>query len=122
MKINEKIVLLGASDNPNRTSYIATKFLYNKGFDIFPVAQKKCKIDNLEVHDETEPIEHVSTISVFLNPERQKKYYSYILGLNPKRIIFNPGTENPELIQMAEKLNIQIIRGCTIALLSNGLI
>ncbi|MBK8684130.1 MAG: CoA-binding protein [Bacteroidetes bacterium] len=56
-----------------------------------------------------DPPEHADTISVFLNPDRQKNYYDYILNLHPKRIIFNPGTENPELIELATQRNIQII-------------
>jgi hypothetical protein len=65
---------------------------------------------------------HSETVTLFLNPERQKKYYEYILSLNPKRIIFNPGTENPELAFLAEENNIQVITGCTIAMITAGII
>jgi len=122
MKTSETIVLLGASSNPNRPGYMAGKFLHNKGFQLHAVAQKKGQLDGLAIHDTSNPPEHADTISVFLNPDRQKNYYDYILNLHPKRIIFNPGTENPELIELATQRNIQIIKGCTIAMLMNGVL
>jgi predicted CoA-binding protein len=120
----EKIVVLGASQNPARTSYMATRYLHNRGFSLFAIANRKGMIENIELHDDSElatPIE-ADTITVFLQPERQKKYYAYILSLKPRRIIFNPGTENPELEQLACRNNIQVLTGCTIAMLAGGLL
>lgn len=122
MKISETIVLLGASFNPSCPGYMAGKFLHNKGFQLHAVAQKKGQLDGLDIHDASNPPDHADTISVFLNQGRQKNYYDYILNLHPKRIIFNPGTENPELIELATQRNIQIIKGCTIAMLMNGVL
>lgn len=120
----EKIVVLGASQNPARTSYMATRYLHNKGFSLFAIANRKGKIENIELHDDSElAAEHqADTITVFLQPDRQRKYYDYILSLKPRRIIFNPGTENPELEQLAGHHNIQVLSGCTIALLAGGLL
>ena len=64
--------------------------------------------------------ENVDTVSLYLNPQRQKEYYNYILSLHPKRILFNPGTENTELEQLAKNNNIQPIEACTLVLLSTG--
>lgn len=116
-----KIVVLGASENPLRPSYSATKLLNNKGFEVYAMATQKGKIDNVEIHDFSEKIEEAETITLFLNSTRQKKYYDYILSLHPKRIIFNPGSENPELEELARQHKITVIKGCTIALLMSGL-
>ncbi len=118
----ESILVLGASANPERSSYMATRFLYNKGFSMFAVSNRKGRIDELEISDECAAIERVDTITIYLKPERQKKYYEYILSLHPKRIIFNPGTENPELENLARKNHIMTITGCTIAMISAGII
>lgn len=124
MKTKETIVVLGASNNPARTSYMATRFLDNKGFNLVAVSNKKGNIGNLIIQDDSTlaDIHHVDTITVFLNAERQKKYYDSIVSMHPKRIIFNPGTENPELAKLALKHNIQVVSGCTIALLTSGVL
>ncbi|QLH46705.1 MAG: CoA-binding protein [Bacteroidota bacterium] len=122
MSPSETIVLLGASANPNRPGYLAGKFLKNKGFNLYAVAQKKGIADGLEIHDTSNPPDRADTVSVFLNPDRQRSYYTYILKLHPWRIIFNPGTENPELVNLARQHDIQVVTGCTIALMMNGLL
>lgn len=124
MNKHKSILILGASSNPARTSNIATRYLHNKGYNLVAIANKKGQINDLLLHDDSElcKIMHSETVTLFLNPERQKKYYEYILSLNPKRIIFNPGTENPELAFLAEENNIQVITGCTIAMITAGII
>lgn len=122
MTQKETILVLGASSNPNRSSYLATKFLYNKGFSLHTIANKKGKIDELELSVQTANITSVDTITIYLNADRQKKYYDYLLSLHPKRIIFNPGTENPEFESLAREHSIDIITGCTIAMFTAGLL
>jgi predicted CoA-binding protein len=64
--------------------------------------------------------EGVDTVTLYLGPDRQPEYYDYILSLKPKRIIFNPGTENPELVQLAKEQGIETVEGCTLVMLSIG--
>lgn len=119
MQIKGNIVVLGASSNPNRVSYMATKLLKNKGYNLRAIGTRKGKIENVEVETEvSNSQDNIDAITVFLNPERQKKYYNYILDQNPTSLIFNPGTENPELEALALARNIKIISCCTIALLT----
>jgi hypothetical protein len=118
---NEKILVLGASDNVNRTSYSAIKLLANRGLQVSAIGQRKGNVETVPVYDETLHIKQADVVSIFLTAKKQKKYYNYILSLKPKRIVFNPGSENPELEFLAQKNHIQIIKGCTIALLINGL-
>jgi predicted CoA-binding protein len=121
---NNSIVVLGASPNPNRTSYLAAKVLVQKGYDVEAYGNKIGAIDQLSISDAipTSKNQSIDAITIFLKPQRQKKYYDYILGTNPKRIIFNPGTENPELIRLAKLRNINIISCCTIALSAVGML
>ncbi|MGB0929510.1 MAG: CoA-binding protein, partial [Chitinophagales bacterium] len=66
-------------------------------------------------------IEDVHTVTIYLNPKNQVEYYEYILdNLQPQRIVFNPGSENSELIEMAEDHEIEVIEGCTLVMLSAG--
>ena len=124
MKSTETILVLGASDNPARMSCLATRFLHNKGYILFAVAQQKGQLGSVQIHDDSELnlASEVDVVTVFLKPERQRKYYDYILSLKPKQIIFNPGAENPELASLATKQNIKTLMGCTIAMISNGLL
>ncbi len=124
MKNQNSIIVLGASPNPSRTSYLAAKVLLQKGYNVKAIGNKTGKIDQLNISNEipTTINNKVDAITIFLKPERQKKYYEYILNLNPTSIIFNPGTENPELIQMAENKKINIISCCTIAMSAVGML
>lgn len=122
MTRTKSILVLGASSNPARPGYLATRFLYNKGFSLIAISNKKGQIEDLEISDEFQKIQSVDTITIYLKAERQRKYYDYILSLHPKRIIFNPGTENPELEMLAHENKIITITGCTIAMVSAGMV
>lgn len=124
MQPSEKILLLGASQNPGRTSYMAARYLFNRGFHLLAVGPRKGRIDQIELYDDSvlQTMPHADTVTVFLQPDRQRKYYQAILDMKPRRIIFNPGTENPELAQLAGRNNIQVVQGCTIAMLASGLL
>ena len=71
-------------------------------------------------HKEKKSFENVDTITLYLNPMHQKQYYDYIVSLKPKRIIFNPGTENEEFEKMAEKKGIEALEACTLVMLRSG--
>lgn len=113
-------MVLGASPNPNRYSYSAVRQLQDKGHEVIPVGIRTGIIEGIVIQQDNPDIEGVDTVTLYLNPERQKPYYDYILGLQPKRIIFNPGTENPELIQLARKAGIEPVVACTLVMLAVG--
>lgn len=113
-------VVLGASANPDRYSYLALTRLHDKGHPVIGVGKKNTTVDTIEITTEKKKIDNVDTITVYLNPARQKEYYDYILSLKPKRIIFNPGTENEELEALAKQNGIQPMEACTLVLLSTG--
>lgn len=118
--ISKKTVVLGASSKIDRYSNKAVHKLKLNGHEVIPIGFEKSTIDGIPIQTELLPIENVDTISLYLNPKRQEDYYDYILSLNPKRIIFNPGTENPILEKLAEKRKIETIEACTLVMLSVG--
>ncbi len=119
-KTSKKTVVLGASAKTDRYSNRAVNQLIAHGHQVIPIGFENEKINGLQIETALLPIENVNTISLYLNPKRQEAYYDYILSLNPKRIIFNPGTENKDLEQLAKKQNIETIEACTLVMLSVG--
>lgn len=117
---NKKTLVLGASDNPARYAYLATTRLKEKGHEVVPLGIRKGKIDGQEVQLDKDKIHDIDTVTLYINPTIQKQYYDYIIQLKPKRIIFNPGTENRELQQLAEENGIETIYACTLVMLSNN--
>lgn len=116
----KKTLVLGASENPERYSYKAICMLKSHDHPVVAIGTKKGKVEGVSFSFEKEDFKDVDTVSLYLNPERQKEYYDYILSLNPKRIIFNPGTENPELKKLAQDKNIHTEEVCTLVLLSTN--
>lgn len=118
----KKTVILGATDNPSRYAYTAASMLDRQKIDFVPVGIKTGKVFGKEILDlRTRPtIPDVDTVTLYISPQNQPEWYDYILSLKPARIIFNPGTENPELEKMAREQGIQVWPACTLVLLSTG--
>ncbi|MCC6760475.1 MAG: CoA-binding protein [Chitinophagaceae bacterium] len=120
MSESKKTVIIGASDNSNRYSYIAANRLVAHGHEVVPIGIKKGRVAGLDIITEHPALEAVDTITMYINPQRQPAYYDYILSLHPKRVIFNPGTENDELEEMLQQQGIQTMEACTLVMLSTG--
>lgn len=117
---SKKTLVLGASDNPSRYSFLAIKRLRQHGHPVIGIGKKHTMVDDVEISIEKKQFENIDTVTLYLNPFHQQQYYNYILSLKPKRIIFNPGAENDELFALAEQNNIVPIEACTLVLLSTG--
>jgi len=117
---NKKTIVLGASSNPSRYSYLALNKLQSKGHDVVAIGKKPGKVGSVEIETDKKQVDDVDTVTLYLNPRNQKQYYDYIFSLHPKRIIFNPGAENIELATLAEQKGIQPQEACTLVLLSTG--
>jgi predicted CoA-binding protein len=117
---NKKTLVLGASPNPARYSYLAINYLREKGHEVIAIGRHLGKVSDVEIHSETKPIDNLDTVTLYLNASNQKPYYNYILSQKPKRIIFNPGAENEELATMAKAKGIIPQNACTLVLLSTG--
>lgn len=118
----KKTVILGASPNPSRYAYTAAGMFHERNMPFVPVGIKKGNVFGHEILDlRSEPaIEDVHTVTLYIGPHNQKEWYNYILSLKPKRIIFNPGTANPELYTMAAENNIEVVPACNLVMLSTG--
>lgn len=117
---NKKTLVLGASANPSRYSYLALNALQSKGHDVTAIGKRTGKVGNVEIGTKEKDIMDLDTITLYLNPLNQKPYYDYILSQHPKRIIFNPGAENKELFSLAKENGIVPQEACTLVLLSTG--
>lgn len=118
--MNKPTLILGASDNPERYSYIATDRLKTNGHDVYPVGIKPGKIKQIDILTNKPNLADVDTITLYIGPKNQPEWYEYILQTKPKRLIFNPGTENPELLNKAKEAGIDCVEACTLVMLSVG--
>ncbi|MCW4469549.1 CoA-binding protein [Flavobacterium sp. MFBS3-15] len=117
MKV-KKTLVMGASTDPGRYSYKAIKMLQRYGHPVLAVGKKEEDLDGLKIEKEQVPFEDVDTVTLYLNPMNQRQYYDYIVELEPERVIFNPGTENPEFFELLKKNGIEIEVACTLVMLS----
>jgi len=118
MNSQKKTLVLGASDNPARYSYLAIHRLRSHKHPVVAVGRKNTMVADVTVTKEKIEFPGIDTVTLYLNPQNQKEYYDYIISLRPRRIIFNPGTENEELDELARKNNIETMEACTLVLLS----
>ncbi|HEY8404759.1 MAG TPA: CoA-binding protein [Flavobacteriales bacterium] len=116
----KKTLVLGASENETRYSNMAVKRLLQHGHEVIALGKRKGRCHGVEIHNTPLPIEQLDTITLYLNPRNQANYYDYILSLHPQRIIFNPGTENPELWEKATAQGIACVGACTLVLLNTN--
>lgn len=115
-----KTLILGATTNPARYAHLAAHRLVNAGYAIANVGVKSGEVAGVAIQPAAEVLPDIDTITLYLGPRRQPEYYDYILKTNPRRIIFNPGTENPELEALATERGIETVEACTLVLLSTG--
>ncbi|MBL0355803.1 MAG: CoA-binding protein [Chitinophagaceae bacterium] len=118
--MEKKTMVIGASGNPQRYSYLAVQKLNAHQHPVVALGNKPGSIGNTVIETEKRLFDNIDTVTLYLNPLRQKDYYDYILSLHPKRIIFNPGTENDELYDLAKEKGIAVQEACTLVLLSTG--
>jgi predicted CoA-binding protein len=115
-----KVLVIGASNNPDRYAYKAIEMLLNYNHQPIPFSKKKAEVCGLVIENEWKSWEDVHTITLYINPELQKAYYQDIIALKPKRVIFNPGTENHEFEMLLSENEIEAIEACTLVMLSTG--
>jgi len=118
----KKTVIIGATPNVHRYAYMAAESLTDHGHEIVPVGIKKGEVFDqsiLNLKDKPK-IENVDTITMYIGERHQDEWMDYIVNLQPKRIIFNPGTENAEFERYARKKGIEVEEACTLVLLSIG--
>jgi len=118
----KKTVIIGATTNPSRYAYLASEMLSEYKHEIVPVGIKAGEVFGKSILDirKKPSVEEVDTVTLYIGPQHQDEWYDYIFSLKPKRIIFNPGTENPEFEKRAENLGIEAVEGCTLVMLRSS--
>ena len=120
MSENKKTIVLGASPNPERYSFKAIVALRSKGHDVIAVGKRTGVVSDTEIEGGSMLHDNVHTITIYLNATNQLDWYDFIFTNKPKRIIMNPGAENPELEVMASEKGIEVLEACTLVLLATG--
>ena len=114
----KKTLVIGASENPERYSNKAIRALLSHKHQVVALGIKKGSVEGVPFNTEKEQFENIDTVTLYIGPGNQPEYYSYIIGLKPRRVIFNPGTENPEFIAQLESAGIVPEIACTLVLLA----
>ncbi len=114
----KKTLILGATDNPSRYANLAANRLVAYGHSIVNIGIKNGQAAGVQIEKAGEVYKDIDTVTLYVGPQNQPEYYDYILNTNPKRIIFNPGTENEELEELAEEKGIETLHACTLVMLS----
>lgn len=115
-----KTLVFGASTNQERYSFKAVNRLMDSGFEVVPVGLREGVLNGLNILTGNPHVEEIDTITLYVGAKHQPPLYDYFLSLNPKRIIFNPGTENDELRAMAEEKGIKTEYACTLVMIATG--
>jgi len=118
--MKKKTLVIGASLKKDRYSYKAIKMLRSFGHPVEAIGVKEGNIEDIYIYTEKIMFKDIHTISLYLSSIHQAEYFDYIIYLKPQRLIFNPGSENPELYRLAREANIQIIMDCTLMMLQFG--
>ncbi|GGZ15130.1 CoA-binding protein [Echinicola pacifica] len=121
-KTNKRTVIIGASSNPSRYAYMAAKMLLDYGHDIVPLSIRKGEVAGHEFQllADKPAVEGVDTITLYVNPTNQTQWEEYLISLAPKRIIFNPGTENQRFMDRLREEGIEPVVACTLVMLRTG--
>jgi predicted CoA-binding protein len=116
-------LVLGASTNPARYANIAIRTLLQYEYTVYGLGLREGRVAGVQIQTDTESIHipDLHTITLYIGPARQPQYYDWIISLNPKRVIFNPGTENPQFEALLKEHGIETIQACTLVMLSVGL-
>ena len=119
-KMSKRTLVIGASTNPERYSNMAIRSLLSHGHEVVALARRSGEVDSVKIQTEFPENQNIHTVTMYVGSQHQVEYYAPILDLNPKRVIFNPGTENSEFVEMLEFRGIETIEGCTLVMLGTG--
>lgn len=113
-----KVAVIGASDNPQRYSNLAARALMSRGHEVFLYGLRDGEIESIQIKTDLTPVEGIDTVTIYVNPQHLSHWQPLIKQLKPQRIIFNPGTENFDIMGKYQNEGLQVIQGCTLVMLS----
>jgi len=115
-----KTLVIGASENPERYSAKAIKALVSHNHEVVAIGLREGEVAGVPFNSLKKEFDNIDTVTLYVGPKNQPEYYEYIVGLKPQRVIFNPGTENPEFIEQLKAADIYPEIACTLVLLATG--
>ena len=115
-----KVLVYGASTNPSRYAYIATELLLQHGHEVSLVGIKKGEVLGLPIQQDQPFLQNIDTVTLYVGPANQEGLLAYLSAISPRRVIFNPGTENPALEEALQNKGIEVEEACTLVLLHTG--
>jgi predicted CoA-binding protein len=118
--MNKTTLVIGASSKPERYAFKAIEKLRNNHHSVYGMSLKPGRAADVEFDTDRPAYENLHTVTLYIGARHQPDYYDYILSLKPKRVIFNPGTENQEFHKLLEKTGIEAVEACTLVLLGTG--
>lgn len=116
--MDKKTLVIGASEKPERYSYKAIKRLVEHGHNVKALSLRPGQVDNVDFDVENIAYTGIDTVTMYVGPKNQNPYFDYIESLKPRRVIFNPGTENPEFYKRLKNEDIEVLEACTLVLLA----
>lgn len=117
---NKKTLVLGATPRPEKYANIAINRLVEKGHSVIAIGQQQGEVAGIKIQTKQIPLTNIDTVTLYLNPKNQIEYYNYIIETGPKRVIFNPGTENPQFYQLLQSNGIEVEVACTLVMLATN--
>lgn len=117
---NKKTLVLGATPRPEKYANLAINRLVDKGHSVIAIGQQQGEVAGVKIQTKQIPLTNIDTVTLYLNPKNQVDYYNYIIETKPKRVIFNPGTENPQFYQLLQSNGIGVEVACTLVLLATN--
>jgi predicted CoA-binding protein len=115
-----KTLVLGASTNPSRYSFMAMERLRKHGIEVEAIGLRSGKVADVEIQTGTPALNNIDTITMYVGAQNQPPFYDYLISLNPRRVIFNPGAENPEFEAKLRENGVEVLTACTLVMLSVG--
>ena len=114
----KKTLVIGASENPERYSSKAIRALVSHNHEVVAIGLREGEVAGVLFNSEKKEFDNIDTVTLYVSPKNQPEYYNYIIGLKPQRVIFNPGTENPQFIEQLKAADIYPEVACTLVLLA----
>jgi len=118
--MSKNTLVIGASTNPERYAYKAIRMLREYNHPTIAIGLKPGEVDGVNINTRLERHENLDTVTLYVGPANQAVYIPYIIDLKPRRVIFNPGTENSDFMSELEKNGIEPVEACTLVLLRSN--
>ena len=118
--MKKKTLVLGASTNPERFSYMAVRKLKYANISVVAVGLREGEISGVRIEKPFPKFEDIHTVTIYIGPKNLTAYYDYIIGLQPKRVIFNPGTESPAFAETLSSAGVEVVHACTLIMISSN--